>query len=280
VSYAHDIESASRQRKVLDEIDHRPWPLPDEREWIMGQTWENLLFAHWRVPEEALRRVVHPDIPIDTYDGSAWIGVTPFTVTGLHARGTPPPPVVASFHEINVRTYATIDGKPGIYFLSLDAASRAAVATARKAYRLPYFHAAIEAGEEAGAEPMEEAGAEPGGAARPALRATAYRHERRQPDGPPAAFEATYKPTGEKYEAEPGTFDHWATERYCLYTVDEQQRIQRGDIHHPPWPLQPATAAITKNTMAEPYGIDLNTDPILHFARMQDVLFWPLEPQG
>ena len=258
MSFPHDIESATRQRKVLDEVDHRPWPLPDEREWIMGQTWENLLFAHWRVPEDALRAVVHPDIPIDTYDGSAWIGVTPFTVTGLHSRGTPPPPVLANFHEINVRTYSTIDGKPGIYFLSLDAASRAAVATARKAYRIPYFHAAIDASDSDGS--------------------ITYRHERIARDGPPAAFEARYRPTGDPFEAEPGSFEHWATERYCLYTLDDDQRIHRGDIHHPPWPLQHATAEIAHNTMADPYGIELDGDPILHFARTQDVLFWPLKP--
>ena len=253
-SYPHDVESATRQRKALDEIDHRPWPLRDDNPWIMGQTWENLAFAHWRVPEDQLRQVVHPDIPIDTFDGSAWIGITPFTVTGLHVRGTPPPPVVASFHEINVRTYATIDGKPGIYFLSLDAASKAAVKAARTGYRLPYFHADIEADQEEGR--------------------IHYRSERKH--DPPAAFEATYGPTEPTFHAEPGSFDHWCTERYCLYTLDEGPRIQRGDIHHPPWPLQKATADITRNTMTQPYGIDLQGDPVLHFAARQDVLFWPL----
>ena len=260
MSYAHDIESAARQRKALDEIDHRPWPLPPEREWIMGQTWENLLFAHWRVPADQLRPVVHPDIPIDTFDGSAWIGVTPFTVTGLHVRGTPPPPALANFHEINVRTYATIDGKPGIYFFSLDAASRVAVATARKAYRIPYFHARIEV------DASE--------------RTISYHHQRIADDGPSAAFEARYRPTGEKYEAEPGSFEHWATERYCLYTLDDEHRLHRGDIHHPPWPLQPAMAEIEHNTMAEPIGIELRGEPILHLAKVQDVLFWPLQPAG
>jgi uncharacterized protein YqjF (DUF2071 family) len=253
-SYLHDVEAARRQKQALEERDHRPWPLPSDRPWIMGQTWERLLFAHWRVAEADLRRVVHPDIPIDTFDGSAWIGITPFTVTGLHARGTPPPPAVGSFHEINVRTYATIDGKPGIYFLSLDAASRAAVHAARTAYRVPYFHSEIEA---------EHDG-----------QRVRYRSERQS--GPPAAFEAEYGPQGEPFIGEPGTFDHWATERYCLYTLDDEQRIQRGEIHHPPWPLQRAAADIARNTMTAPYGIELEGDPMLHFAKRQDVVFWPL----
>src|SRR4051794_5818003 len=188
-SYPHDVEAASRQKNALDHTEHRPWPLPEDSPWIMGQTWERLLFAHWRVPIDHLREVVQPDIPIDTFDGSAWIGITPFTVTGLHARGTPPPPGASSFHEINVRTYATIDDKPGIYFLSLDAANKAAVHAARSVYRVPYFHADIGADD-----------------------AIHHRAERTQADGPPAAFEAVYGPSGDAFTAEPGGFEYWATE--------------------------------------------------------------------
>jgi uncharacterized protein YqjF (DUF2071 family) len=248
------VTRSSRQREALAETGHRPWPLPD-RPWVMGQTWEHLMFAHWRVPEEKLRAVVHPKIPLDTFDGSAWIGVTPFTVTGLHARGTPPPPGVSSFHEINVRTYSTVDGKPGIYFFSLDAASRMAVEAARRAYRVPYFRSEI----------MVERDGD----------LTRYASRRTQHDGPAAGFEATYRPTGSTYNAEPGSLDHFLTERYCLYTLDDEQRVLRGEIHHPPWPLQPAAAEITRNSMANPYGIELEGDPIAHFARRQDVVFWP-----
>src|SRR4051812_11242183 len=223
----------------------------------MGQTWERLLFAHWRVPEEQLRAVVHPKIPLDTFDGDPWLGVTPFTVTGFHVRGTPPPPGVSSFHEINVRTYATIDGKPGIYFTSLDAASRLAVEAARRAYRLPYFEAEI--------------GVDHGDDDR--IR---YTHERTQKDGPAAGFAGEYGPAGAIYQAEPGSFEHWATERYCLYTADEDQRIHRGEIHHPPWPLQPAELEIAHNTTALQVGIELEGEPATHFARRQDVVFWPL----
>jgi uncharacterized protein YqjF (DUF2071 family) len=257
--YRHDLEAAFSQRKSLDERDHRPWPIP-HAPWIMGQTWERLLFAHWRVPEDRLREVVHPKIPLDTFDGSAWIGVTPFTVTGFHVRGTPPPPGVSSFHEINVRTYATIDGKPGIYFISLDAASRLAVETARRAYRIPYFEADI------GVEHDDDANR---------IRCT---HERTQKDGPAAGFAAEYEPAGAVYNAEPGSFDYWMAERYCLYTVDDDQRVLRGDIHHPPWPLQPADLKIAHNTMGNQVGIELEGEPTAHFARRQDVVFWPISP--
>ena len=118
------------QRRGLGEQDHRPWPLPDGP-WIQGQTWLDLLFAHWSLPIDALRPAVSAALPLDTFDGRAWLGIAPeFEVIGLRAQGTPPMPGLSRFAETNVRTYTTIDGRPGIHFLSLDAASGFAVATA------------------------------------------------------------------------------------------------------------------------------------------------------
>ena len=247
-----------QQAATLRVTEHRPWPVPEGRPWVMAQSWHDLLFAHWRVPAAALRPVVHPAIPIDEFDGSAWIGITPFKVEGSRPRLGPPPPVVSSFPECNVRTYATIDGKPGIWFFSLDAASRLAVRGARRAWRLPYFHADMAAA--ARGEAVE------------------YRTDRVSPDGPPASFEGTYRPAGPERHALPGSLEHFLTERYCLYTLDEEGRVHRGDIHHPPWPLQPATAELSRNTMTAQIGVDLAGDPLLHFARRQDVLMWRIKP--
>jgi uncharacterized protein YqjF (DUF2071 family) len=219
----------------------------------MKQQWHDLLFAHWRVPVEALRPVVHPAIPIDEFDGSAWIGVTPFKVEGFRPRWLPPPPAISSFLECNVRTYATIGGKPGIWFFSLDAESRLAVRGARRFWRLPYFLAEMEAGER-------------------------YSTRRASADGPPAELEIEYAPAGGVFEAQPGTLDHFLTERYCLYTVDDAGRVMRGDIDHPPWPLQPAEARVHRNTMGDQIGVDLAGEPLLHFAARQDVIFWPIRP--
>jgi uncharacterized protein YqjF (DUF2071 family) len=87
--------------------------------WVMGQTWESLLFAHWRLQPERLQRLV-PGLPVDTFGGDAWLGITPFVVTGLRVVGTPPVPGLSRFPELNVRTYVTLEDKPGIYFFSLD----------------------------------------------------------------------------------------------------------------------------------------------------------------
>jgi uncharacterized protein len=248
-----DLAAAVRQRGTLGERDHRPWPLPD-RPWVMGQTWEHLLFAHWRVDEAALRRVVPAPIPLDTFDASAWIGVTPFLLTGMRARLLPPLPGIARFPEINLRTYATVGGRPGIYFFSLDTPSRAAVAAARRVYRLPYFRSRIDVDRDG--------------------ERVSYRSRRLSGDGRRAEFAARYRAVGAVRNALPGSFEHWATERYCLYTLDDRRRVLRGEIHHPPWPLQRAEAAVTVNTLGGQVGLALEGEPVLHFARRQDTVFW------
>jgi uncharacterized protein YqjF (DUF2071 family) len=257
LSPARRVSDSFRHGEVLRETDHRPWPLPD-RPWFMGQTWMNLLFAHWRVPKEALEAVVPAQLPIDTRDGSAWIGVTPFVVRNLRLRGTPPVPVVSSFPEINVRTYVTVEDRPGIYFLSLDAGSSLAVRAARLTYRLPYYHSRI---------------ATAGDAAEFEFEST-----RTSDDGPPASFAARYGSDGEPLPWRPESLERWLTERYCLYTFDEHLRVQRGEVHHPPWPLRPAWAEIETNTMAQPFGIALEGEPLLHLSPRQDVALWQIEP--
>lgn len=251
------VADVLRQRAALSDVRHRPWPLP-EGSWLMGQSWIDLLFAHWRVPEEALREVVPPQLPIDAYEGAAYLGVTPFCVRGLRLRGTAPAPVVSSFPELNVRTYVSVEGKPGIYFLSLDADSCAAVHAARRAYRLPYHRSRIRID-------RDEEG----------IR---YDLIRTSGDGPPAYFEGRYGSEGGELPVRDGSLERWLTERYCLYTLDDSGRIQRGDIHHPPWPLRHGWAEIETNTMAMPFGIELEGEPLLHFSPRQDVVIWPLRP--
>src|ERR1051326_691633 len=91
------------QQRTLGEQDQRPWPLP-ERPWLMGQTWYDLLFAHWAVPTSALRRLVPEPLEVHLYEGRGWLGITPFVIGGLRLRGTPPLPWLSAFPELNVRT--------------------------------------------------------------------------------------------------------------------------------------------------------------------------------
>ncbi|MBD0291786.1 MAG: DUF2071 domain-containing protein, partial [Thermoleophilia bacterium] len=120
------LTTPARQRATLAESQHRPWPLARSDGWLMAQTWEDLLFAHWPVSPEAVRRHLPSALPLDTWDGQAWIGITPFRVHGVRLRATPPPPGMSSFLELNARTYVTLEEKAGIWFFSLDASSRLA----------------------------------------------------------------------------------------------------------------------------------------------------------
>jgi hypothetical protein len=180
-------------------------------------------------------------------------------MTNVAPRGVPLPAVLSAFPELNVRTYVTCDGKPGVYFFSLDAASAAAVAGARALFGLPYYLAAM-------------AVTGDGGGIR-------YVSRRSGMAGAAAVFEATYRPAGDAMPPLPGSLEYFLTERYCLYTVKASRRVRRLEIHHPPWPLQPAEAEIRVNSMAEAAGFMRPSEPpLLHFARRQDMVAWLPQP--
>lgn len=237
---------------ALQSLAHRPWPLP-RGPWVMAQRWHDLLFAHWPVTPSEMRPLVPRELDLDLFDGQCWVGVVPFWMSGVRARGTPAIPGVSRFAELNVRTYVRSGGKPGVYFFSLDAASRLAVAAARAFYHLPYFFANMS---------LEWDG-----------EAIVYRSAR---FAEPAEFCGRYGPVAPVMLRQPGSIEHWLTERYCLYTV-HRGRVWRGEIHHAPWPLQDAFAEIDVNTVARTAGIELpDGKPLLHFARQLEVLIWPL----
>ena len=134
--------------QLTSEEDHRPWPLPG-RPWMMTMSWCDLLFAHWSFEPEAIRPLVPAALELDTFEGRAWVGVVPFRMESVGPRGLgwlparwPRP---RSFAELNVRTYVRHRDRPGVWFLSLDAASRLAVEVARAGFHLPYFQAEISA---------------------------------------------------------------------------------------------------------------------------------------
>jgi len=238
------------------EVGHRPWAIP-RRPWIMRHTWEDLLFLHWPVAHDAIRRLIPHQVDIDTFGGQAWIALVPFRISCLRLRGLPRIPP-SSFVELNVRTYVTRDGKPGVWFLSLDASSRLAVCLARAWYRLPYFPARMS---------MTVGG--------DAIRFTA---QRRTLDRPPPQFVCTYRANGALPIAEDSKLVRWLTGRYCLYTTDRRGRLYRAEIHHVPWPLQSAEVALETNNMLVPLGLpEVEGQPLAHFSKRLDALVWSPE---
>ena len=241
-------------KKNIWDASHRPWPVP-KTPWNMTQTWNDLLFAHYPIKEEVLRKLVPAALPLDSYNGMCWIGVVPFHMTDIRLRGMPPVPGTDRFPELNVRTYVTVDGKPGVYFFSLDATNLLAVRVAQTFYRLPYVHADIKAIKEG--------------------QDILYKSRRRGIVD--ARLTCRYRPVSEPFLAEKGSFDEWLTERYCLYTVSKKGVPLRCDIHHEPWPLQKAEAVFEENTMLTGQGINTEqAEPVLHFAKRIKVRMWPL----
>lgn len=238
---------------MIKNTSHRPFP-PPERPWVMTQTWNHVLFAHWAVDSEAIRGRIPAALELETFNGKAWIGILPFLLTNMRPRFLPPFPFVSRFPELNVRTYVSYKGIPGIYFFSLDAASRLAVAGARAMFHLPYFHAGINFVKE-----------------KNHIEFSSRR------DDSKAAFRASYRPLSDSFTAQKGSIEYWLTERYRLYTT-YNNRVYYEDIHHSPWTLRRAEAEIRQNTVPGASGLILpDTAPLLHYAKRQYVLFWPLQ---
>ena len=225
--------------------------------WVMTQQWNDLLFLHYEVAPERLRELVPPSLTLDTYQQRAWLSITPFWMNHLRPPGIPSLPFVSQFSELNVRTYVTYKGRPGVFFFSLDASHLSAVWGARIFYRLPYWHAAMKVK----------------GRGTP----TITYHSKRTHGPKPAELQVSYSPVGLPYHARPGSIDHFLTERYCLYAAT-RNRLYRADIHHLPWRLEPASADVALNTMAAALSLSLPPTPdLMHFSRTLKVLVWAPE---
>jgi uncharacterized protein YqjF (DUF2071 family) len=237
-------------KAILQAHKHRPYPMPNPNLWLMYQSWQRLLFAHWPIPASQLREKIPAALQIDEYDGTAWLGLVPFRMANVRFRALPPIWGTSRFPELNLRTYVKKDGYAGVWFFSLDAANLLAVIGAKIAFHLPYYFAKMQIEEEA--------------------RQTHYESRRTG-----AEFLGDYAPTGGVQDYAKGSLERWLTERYCLFAADKRGKLYRGDIHHHQWPLQPAEADISINTIAAASGLVLpDTKPHLLYAESIDVLAW------
>ena len=223
---------------------------------IMYQSWGKLLFMHWPVPAESIRPLIPEPLVIDTFDGNAWIGITPFTMWDVRPVLTPPLPVLSRSHELNVRTYVHLDGVPGVWFFSLDANNPLAALGARLAFHLPYFTARMS---------LEQRD-----------RTIHFTSGRTSLHAAPAKFEAAWTVGDKLAQPEPDSLDFFLIERYCLYAA-RGDSLYRARIFHSPWPLCRAHLLSCRSTMLETQGLPSpKGDPLLH---QQDeplrVRVWP-----
>jgi uncharacterized protein YqjF (DUF2071 family) len=214
--------------------------------WLIAQRWEQLLFAHWAVGPDELRRLLPRGVEPDVHDGAAWLSIVAFLMVG-----TRPPAATACWRglgaipELNVRTYVRVANVPGVWFLSLDTSSPLFVAIGRALYGLRYRLARMTA-----------------------LGDRDVVHYLSAAAG--AAFAATYAPTGPPTPAGAGSLEHFLVERYRLFSVRHGQLVT-ARVSHEPWALQPADAEIAVNRMA-PAGLAFRGAPLLHFSRSINAL--------
>jgi uncharacterized protein len=249
---------AAGMHDTLSTTSHRPWPLPQSH-WSMTQRWNDLLFAHWPVPAAQITPLIPPDLVVDTFDGSAWVGVVPFWMDQIRFRGLPSIPGANRFPELNLRTYVREPNTNlrGVYFFSLDAANPLAVAFARAVYKLPYYWSKMKI------EHCDN-------------REFSYSSERRFARTP-ARFRARYRSLGQASDKH--GLEQFLTERYALYTAGPGGALFKGNIHHLPWPLERAEAEFEINELPAAHGIELpDTKPLLHYSRELVVYIWALEP--
>jgi len=245
---------------ILSTTEHRPWPLP-QSPWVMTQRWNDLLFAHWPVPASELTSLLPEALTIDTFEGTAWVGVVPFWMDQIRLRGLPRIPGASRFPELNLRTYVRErhTNQPGVYFFSLDAANPFAVSAARIFFRLPYYwaHMKIETDES---------------------RMIHYSSDRLL-SRRPAHFRAHYRSLGKPCLK--GGMESFLTDRYALFTTGRHGDTSRVNIHHLPWPLELAEAEFEINDLPQAHGIRLpDTKPLLQYSRELTVYIWAMESLG
>jgi uncharacterized protein YqjF (DUF2071 family) len=219
------------------------------------QRWDRLLFLHFEVPRESLQALVPSRLELDTFEGRAFVSVTPFTVVGARLRGAPPLPGISRFHELNVRTYVRNGEDAAVWFFSLDAASPAAVAIARASLRLPYCYAGMHRSLDRGV----------------------FRYDSvRVLPAPQATFSGSWSVRGDAAPAEPGTLSHFLCERYALFSRAFASKLFRVRVRHAPWPLRAAEEVRFAETLAQADGLPPLGAPVLaQYSDGVDVEFFP-----
>jgi uncharacterized protein YqjF (DUF2071 family) len=204
------------------------------------QRWNDLLFLHWKIAPEIVQATLPPGLRVDVYDGEGYVGIVPFFMERIRPAWLPPLPWVSWFLELNVRTYVhDREGRPGVWFHSLDCNQPLAVALARRFFHLPYFHAKMCARRQGGG--------------------VGYRCERRGVPGAAARF--AWRPEGGVSEAAPGSLEFFLVERYLLFSTDKRGALHCGRVHHRPYGVRRALASVYSVEPGRQAGFALRGTP-------------------
>ena len=225
-------------------------PLPEQRVTnpALLMRWERLTFLHWSYPPDVVQALLPDGLRVDTWEGRAWVAITPFMMAGVHPPGLPAIPQWSTFPETNVRTYVrAAGGSDGLWFLSLDAA-RAATLNARATIGVPYVWS----------------------------RMRVEQHDQRihyssRRIGSPAHNDVQID-IGDPIPAQELTSaDHFLTGRWRAFSR-RAGRTFVTPVEHPPWPLHRATVAHLDSSLIRAAGLPAPSgDPVVHYSPGVDV---------
>ncbi len=205
----------------------------------MRQRWQDLAYLHWRYDAAEVQRQLPQGLQVDTFDGSAWVGLVPFHMKGIAGGARwPAVPYLGSFPETNVRTYVTGPDGPGVWFNSLDISRLLPVAVARATYRLPYMFSKMD---------IDRDGA-----------MVSYRTRRRWPHR--RHPESLVRLRVADRIIRPTELEHFLTARWRLYTL-LGKRLTVARVEHDPWPLHRATLQELSDELVEAAGYSAPLDP-------------------
>ena len=197
---------------------------------VVQQAWKFMTFLHWAFEPAHVKSLLSDEFEVDTWDGQAWVSLTPFLMTNFRLSGLPTMGPLSTFPETNVRTYVRgPDGRDGLWFFSLEADSMATVVGASTAYGVPYQWAdmSVEQGE-----------------------TVRYRSRRRA--GKPVGHDITVR-VGPPLE-DVDELDHWLTGRWRAYTrVADRPSVV--PVRHSPWSLCEATVVELEESLLEAAGL-------------------------
>lgn len=214
--------------------------------------WRDVLFSNWPADSRLLSAHLPDQLSVHEYDGTGWLSVVAFRNVRTRPRGIPRA-LGLDFPELNLRTYVTCDGAPGVYFFSLDVPSVLAVVGARLLHHLPYYHAKMEFQEARETRRLES--------------------RRRHPGERPAWFSATYEPLGEWFTPEAGSLSEFLTERRRLYTQGQDGAVRYTDVRHGRWELSPVAVIMGAASLFQASGFEVpDTRPVHYYSRGVDVV--------
>lgn len=230
-------------KEILSTTHHCPWPLPKES-WQFYQEWNKAIFLHWQVDEKELRKFVPSEIEIDLFEYQAWVSLVAFSMEKVRPKYLPAFSPVSNFHEINIRTYVKINGKTGVYFLSIEGGKSLSCKLAKGLSGLPYRFSKMK-------------------------RTGRVFSSKNNVFGD--TFDIQYK-SGNALKTK-SDLDIWLTERYAVIQ-DAPIDICTFDVHHLEWPVQEVEIENLSLNYQRFNKLINNTPDKTHYSKGVQVLAW------